>query len=85
MCLSMVLGFDAAVLYFLGVKAMVYLLFGVIVGGGLHPMAGHLIAEHYMFLKVHFSCSSPLSHLLMCPMRSTVVVPRTLHCCICWR
>ncbi len=52
-CLSMVLGFDAAVLYFLGIKAMVYLLFGVIVGGGLHPMAGHLIAEHYMFLKVY--------------------------------
>lgn len=53
--LGLVLGFDAAVLYFLGIKAMMYLLVGVIVGGGLHPMAGHLIAEHYMFLKVGYS------------------------------
>ena len=49
--LTLVLGFDAGILYFLGIKAMMYLLVGVIVGGGLHPMAGHLIAEHYMFLK----------------------------------
>lgn len=46
-----VLGFDAVVLYFCGIKAMAYLLFGNVFGGGLHPMAGHLIAEHYMFAK----------------------------------
>ena len=50
--IAVVLGFDAAVLYFLGIKALAYLLVGVLAGGGLHPMAGHLIAEHYMFLKV---------------------------------
>lgn len=49
--LALVLGFDAAVLYFMGVKALAYLLLGTLLGGGLHPMAGHLIAEHYMFLK----------------------------------
>ena len=48
----LVLGFDAAVLYFWGVKSMVYLLIGSLLGGSmLHPMAGHLIAEHYMFEK----------------------------------
>ena len=46
-----VLGFDGLLLYFLGVKALAYLLAGVLLGGGLHPMGGHLIAEHYMFLK----------------------------------
>ena len=46
-----VLGFDGLLLYFLGIKALAYLLAGVLLGGGLHPMGGHLIAEHYMFLK----------------------------------
>ena len=36
----------------MGFKSLMYLLIGVVLGGGLHPMAGHLIAEHYMFLKV---------------------------------
>ena len=49
---ALVIGFDAGVLYFWGFKALMYLLVGVVLGGGLHPMAGHLIAEHYMFLKV---------------------------------
>ena len=50
--LVLVLGFDAAVLYFWGAKALLYLVLGSLMGGGLHPMAGHLIAEHYMFCKV---------------------------------
>ena len=49
---ALVVGFDAGILYFMGFKALMYLLVGVVLGGGLHPMAGHLIAEHYMFLKV---------------------------------
>ncbi|KAK9914834.1 hypothetical protein WJX75_001152 [Coccomyxa subellipsoidea] len=63
--LTLVLGFDAGILYFLGIKAMMYLLVGVIVGGGLHPMAGHLIAEHYMFLKGQetYSYYGPLNAL----------------------
>ncbi|KAK9818336.1 hypothetical protein WJX72_010818 [[Myrmecia] bisecta] len=47
----LVVGFDVSVLYFWGIKSLVYLFLGSILGGGLHPMAGHLIAEHYMFLK----------------------------------
>lgn len=52
MNIAVVLSFDAAVLYFCGVKSIVYLLAGTVFGGGLHPMAGHLISEHYMFVKV---------------------------------
>ena len=44
--------FDVTILYFLGIKSLLYLALGSLMGGGLHPMAGHLIAEHYMFLKV---------------------------------
>jgi len=44
--------FDLLVLYFFGVKSLIYLAAGNIFGGGLHPMAGHLIAEHYTFVKV---------------------------------
>lgn len=63
--LALVLGFDAAVLYCTGVKALAYLLLGTLLGGGLHPMAGHLIAEHYMFLKARArpACfRAPLPH-----------------------
>jgi len=57
--LAVVLGFDAAVLYLAGAKALAYLLLGTLLGGGLHPMAGHLIAEHYMFLTVRGRAAGP--------------------------
>ena len=47
----MVMASNAAVLHFLGIKSLVYLFAGSILGGGIHPLAGHLIAEHYMFEK----------------------------------
>lgn len=47
----LVIGFDLGVLYYGGLKPLVYLLAGSIMGGGIHPLAGHLIAEHYMFEK----------------------------------
>ena len=52
MNIGVVVAFDALVLYFFGIKSLAYLLCGNIFGGGLHPMAGHLIAEHYTFAKV---------------------------------
>ncbi|ALC38341.1 ifc [Drosophila busckii] len=45
------LSFNAAVVYFVGWKAMAYLVIGSILAMGLHPVAGHFISEHYMFAK----------------------------------
>ena len=36
--------FDAIVMYFLGRKSTVYLLFGTLLGLGLHPISGHFIS-----------------------------------------
>jgi sphingolipid 4-desaturase/C4-monooxygenase len=36
--------FDAAVFYFLGLKSLIYLFFGTILGLGLHPISGHFIS-----------------------------------------
>jgi len=44
-----VMGVNAAILYFWGIKSLVYLFAGSILGGGIHPLAGHLISEHYQF------------------------------------
>ncbi|MEE6473790.1 hypothetical protein FKM82_010172 [Ascaphus truei] len=57
--------FDAVIYNFLGVKSMVYMLVGSILGLGLHPISGHFIAEHYMFLKGHetYSYYGPLNYL----------------------
>jgi sphingolipid delta-4 desaturase len=43
------LAFDAAVLHFWGVKALVYLPLSALIVMGLHPVAGHYISEHYVF------------------------------------
>jgi sphingolipid delta-4 desaturase len=43
------LAFDAAVLHFLGIKALAYLPIGSLAVMGLHPIAGHYISEHYVF------------------------------------
>lgn len=43
------LAFDAAILHFLGLKALVYLPIGSLAVMGLHPIAGHYISEHYVF------------------------------------
>jgi len=41
--------FDGLVIYFCGVKAVVFLLGGFVIGLGLHPLAGHYISDHYIF------------------------------------
>jgi len=43
--------FDAAVWYFLGTQALAYLVLSTLLGMGLHPMAGHFVAEHYTFQR----------------------------------
>jgi len=43
--------FDLFILYIWGWKALAYLVIGTLLGMGLHPCAGHFIAEHYEFTK----------------------------------
>lgn len=43
------LGLDASLVYFWGWRSLAYLILATFVGGGLHPMAGHFISEHYVF------------------------------------
>lgn len=43
--------FDYLVFHFLGHKALLYLVAGSFLSMGLHPVAGHFIAEHYEFVK----------------------------------
>ncbi len=43
--------FDALIIYFFGIRSMCYLWLGTVLGLGLHPIAGHFIAEHYVFVK----------------------------------
>ncbi|XP_010351966.1 sphingolipid delta(4)-desaturase/C4-monooxygenase DES2 isoform X2 [Rhinopithecus roxellana] len=54
---------DVAIFALWGLKPMVYLLASSLLGLGLHPISGHFVAEHYMFLKGHetYSYYGPLN------------------------
>jgi len=41
--------FLATFIWFFGMLPILYLLLGVFFSGGLHPISGHFIAEHYVF------------------------------------
>eukprot|EP01130_Rhizamoeba_saxonica_P000281 TRINITY_DN10257_c0_g1_i1.p1 TRINITY_DN10257_c0_g1~~TRINITY_DN10257_c0_g1_i1.p1 ORF type:complete len:341 (+),score=56.87 TRINITY_DN10257_c0_g1_i1:41-1024(+) len=43
------IAFDILVLQYVGVKALSYLFLGLILGSGLHPLAAHFVAEHYLW------------------------------------
>jgi len=43
------ISFDFFILYFCGLKSLVYLLSGTFLAMGIHPSAGHFVAEHYAF------------------------------------
>ncbi|KAK3092817.1 hypothetical protein FSP39_007520 [Pinctada imbricata] len=43
--------FDALLYKYLGLKAVFYFIQGTFLGTGLHPLSGHFISEHYMFIK----------------------------------
>lgn len=40
---------DCVVVYFCGLRGLLYLVLSTLLGMGLHPVAGHFIAEHYVF------------------------------------
>ncbi|KAL1289217.1 hypothetical protein HN51_057820 [Arachis hypogaea] len=40
---------DAAMVYFWSWKSLGYLILSTFVGGGMHPISGHFISEHYVF------------------------------------
>jgi len=48
---SAVIAVDLAVFYMWGHKAILYFLASSLLGSGLHPVAGHFIAEHYVFIQ----------------------------------
>ncbi|KAJ6839463.1 sphingolipid delta(4)-desaturase DES1-like [Iris pallida] len=43
------LSLDASLVCIWGWKPLAYLILSTFVGGGMHPMAGHFISEHYVF------------------------------------
>jgi sphingolipid delta-4 desaturase len=40
---------DLLIVRFLGLHALIFMITGLLLGMGVHPCAGHLIAEHYTF------------------------------------
>ena len=40
--------FDLGIVYIFGIQALLYLIAGTLLGMGIHPVAGHFIAEHYV-------------------------------------
>jgi len=58
--------FDLAVWKLMGMKALLYLFLSTIIGYGLHPSAGHFIAEHYTFVKgaETYSYYGPFNHVM---------------------
>jgi len=62
---SAVIACDLVVLYYLGGKALTYLFISIFFGSGFHPVAGHFIAEHYVFVKGQetYSYYGPLNYI----------------------
>jgi len=59
------MSFNAFIIYNFGGKAFAYLILGTLLGLGLHPTAGHFIAEHYEFSpgQETYSYYGPLNYV----------------------
>jgi sphingolipid delta-4 desaturase len=42
---------DCLVVYFCGLSGLLYLILSLVLGMGFHPVAGHFISEHYIFVE----------------------------------
>lgn len=62
---AIVITVDLLILRFWGFQSLLYLALGSLFAGGIHPLAGHLLAEHYVFEKGQetYSYYGPLNAL----------------------
>lgn len=65
--INMVIQFsvDALVVHYWGAKSLVFMIASSLLGMGFHPVAGHFISEHYMFVNGYetFSYYGPLNYV----------------------
>ena len=57
------ISFDTIIYLTLGFNSLFYLMVGTLLGLGFHPISGHFIAEHYVFVKGYetYSYYGPLN------------------------
>lgn len=63
---AIMMAFDAALVMLWGWRVLLYLGLSVLLGGGLHPLAAHLIAEHYVFRQVRQCMTFLRGMVLLC-------------------
>lgn len=58
--------FDLFILKVFGIKCLVYMVFGIVLGLGVHPLSGHFISEHFLFAdnQATHSYYGPLNFLM---------------------